>query len=77
MKLNLSSNEIGPQGAEYLANALKQNTVVWIASLYFLFNIVIDYFLQKLTELRMIYDEIDQQGGEHFANALQENQVTW
>jgi hypothetical protein len=37
---------------------------------------VIDYFLQKLTELRMIYDEIDQQGGEHFANALQENQVT-
>jgi hypothetical protein len=37
---------------------------------------VIDYFLQTLTTLGLLYNEIGQQGAEHFANVLKENKVT-
>jgi hypothetical protein len=35
---DLSRNRIGDQGAEYLANALRQNQVTRLALLYFSFN---------------------------------------
>jgi hypothetical protein len=38
---------------------------------------VIDYFLQTLTTLGLLYNEIGQQGAEHFANVLKENKVKW
>ncbi len=36
--LNLYGNEIGGQGAEHMANALRQNQVGRLTLLYFLFN---------------------------------------
>ncbi len=48
-ELNLQSNDIGENGAEDLYNALRDNTVIFWASLLLLFNQY--FFTQTLTKL--------------------------
>ena len=70
--MTLSSNRIGPQGAEYLANALKHNTVIlkssYILSLH-------TGFLQTLTILNLSSNSIGDQGAQHLAEAVKTNKV--
>jgi Ran GTPase-activating protein (RanGAP) involved in mRNA processing and transport len=70
--LDLYYNQIGVQGSQHLANALKQNTV----KPHTLIVLFIHYYLQTLTTLDLSHNKIGNQGVQYLANALQHNKVT-
>ncbi len=72
--LNLYNNQIGPQGAQQLANALQRNQVKPL--LFQVTLVFLQYFIQTLTTLSLEENQIGSQGAQHLANALQRNQVT-
>jgi hypothetical protein len=49
--LNLAGNKIGPKGAEHLSNALEQNKVVELSTLYIRFNRLFAIFHRHLLHL--------------------------
>jgi hypothetical protein len=51
MTLDIGFNEIGDEGAEYLANALQQNKVTRIEPLYFPFNHSLTIFYRHSSHL--------------------------
>jgi len=73
--VDLGQNNIGNQGAQYLANALHQNEVTRLTSMYFLVNYSFMIFLQALVKLNLSSNEIGPQGAEYLANALKQNMV--
>jgi hypothetical protein len=73
MKLYLSNNQIGPQEAQYFAEALKQNTVM--KEFLHHFQININNFIQTLTLLYIYRNEIADEGTTYLAKALKLNKV--
>ena len=73
--LNLTSNQIGSQGAKHLANALEHNSVIGTPPLFFSFNYSLTIILQMLITLHLAVNQIGAQGTEHLANALKHNNV--
>jgi len=72
--LNLENNQIGNEGARYLADALKINNVRIVFHLILL--IIISFiFIQTLTELNISCNHIDDEGAKHLADALITNNV--
>jgi hypothetical protein len=71
--LQLLANKIGDQGAQHLANALRQNKVT-------LLSFILTFahsFLQTLTTLDLPLNDIHDLGVQHLADALQENKVAF
>jgi hypothetical protein len=73
MELHLIFKNIGPQGAQHLANALLQNKVTFSSRSLLPFN---TYFKKTLTILDLTYNEIGPQGAQYFATTLEQNKVT-
>jgi len=71
--LNLWDNGIGDQGAKYLSNALKQNTVG--QNLILLSHPTIFDFIQTLTKLDLARNQIKDQGAQYLSEALLNNTV--
>ena len=65
--LNLSSNEISHDGAEYLANAIKNNTVNFVFSSSYLYTSL--YFLQTITALDIGSNGIGDKGIQYVRKA--------
>jgi hypothetical protein len=57
--LDLTSNQIGDQGAQHLANALQQNKVTRFSSLFFPFNYSLSIFHRNSPHLTSIIGQID------------------
>lgn len=74
MTLNLRANLIGNDGAQYLSDALKNNTVRHNVFIQFLY-IHCYYLIQTLTTLVLYLNQIGDQGAQHLADALQINTV--
>jgi Ran GTPase-activating protein (RanGAP) involved in mRNA processing and transport len=73
--LDLSDNEIGADGAQHLADALRNNTVTVI--LHSSISYMHLYFCtQTLTTLDLSDNEIGADGAQHLADALRNNTVT-
>ncbi len=72
-KLDLSRNEIGDQGANCLATALKTNTVNSIS--YSLIPLTYAFFTQTLIQLRLYKNRIRDQGAIDLASALENKTV--
>ncbi|CAF3871208.1 unnamed protein product [Rotaria magnacalcarata] len=73
--LDLSYNDIGEDGAQYLANALATNKVTLNQPLCV--EYIVNLFLkQTLTTLDLTGNNIGEDGAEHLANALATNKVT-
>jgi Ran GTPase-activating protein (RanGAP) involved in mRNA processing and transport len=72
-KLDLSGNEIGDQGANHLATALKNNMVNHI--FYSFIPLASVFFTQTLTQLRLYKNRIRDQGAIDLASALENNKV--
>lgn len=70
--MNLRWNEIGPQGAQYLANALENNQVGSTRKLYINRYVL---FLQTLRNLDLEGNSIGSIGTEYISNTLHNNQV--
>ena len=73
--LDLGFNQIGPVGAQHLADALRNNTV----TLFLLYSSSfhhIHFFTQTLTTLNLYDNQIGDQGAQHLADALRNNTVT-
>ena len=70
--LKLGSNQVGHQGVQHLANALKQNRVI---STVLPIRIIAHCFLQTLVALDLFTNNIGNQGAHYLANALQHNNV--
>ncbi len=73
-KLDLGGNQIGDEGTQLLADALKQNKVKCIF-LPHLHHCYLYFFAQKLTILNLSKNKIGDKGATHLANALKENEV--
>jgi Ran GTPase-activating protein (RanGAP) involved in mRNA processing and transport len=73
--LNLWNNGIGDQGAKYLSNALKQNTVGQNLILLSLSDPTIFDFIQTLTKLDLARNQIKDQGAQYLSEALLNNKV--
>jgi len=72
--LDLGGNQIGDEGAQYLADALKTNEVKCILSTHSC-HYHLYFFAQKLTILNLSRNEIGDEGAKQFAGALQNNKV--
>ena len=74
--LDLGYNQIGNTGAQNLADALRNNTVILILSLH-LDNTYtyLNFFSQTLTTLDLNENYIGNKGAQHLADALQNNTV--
>jgi Ran GTPase-activating protein (RanGAP) involved in mRNA processing and transport len=72
--IGLVGNQIGNEGAQYLANTLQQNKVAQLTSLVFSQPFT-HYFLQILTTLNLSNNRIGAEGAQHLVNALQQNKV--
>ena len=73
-ELSLRNNRIDDEGAEYLAEALRENTVSTTTIIIFLY---LRYFLHKtLTTLNLSKNSIGDNGIKHLADALRENTVS-
>ncbi len=72
----LSSNRIGNQGADHLANALQQNAVISLHFLLIIKLLISGFLIQTLTTLYLGHTQINDQGVEHLANVLAQNEVT-
>jgi len=73
--LEISTNFIGDQGIQHLANALKQNNVT--LSLIFSLYCSLPSFIQTLTIFSLNYNKISDQGAQYLADALQQNKATF
>ncbi len=65
---------IGDKGAQYLAEALRQNEVI---SPFSFSHSTVHYVTQTLTTMDLRFNQIGSQGAEHLANALEQNKVTF
>jgi Ran GTPase-activating protein (RanGAP) involved in mRNA processing and transport len=72
-KLDLGGNQIGNQGTNYLATALKTNMVKRI--FYSFITLSSAFFTQTLTQLRLYKNRIRDQGAIDLASALENNKV--
>jgi hypothetical protein len=70
MTLKLSENEIGIEGGQYIADALKINTVRSL-----LYHMRLFHLMQTLTTLDIGWNKVGVDGTKHLANALQHNTV--
>jgi len=75
-KLDLGGNQIGDEGTQLLADALKLNKVKCIF-LPHLHHCYLYFFAQKLTILNLSKNKIGDKGATHLANALKENEVNY
>jgi Ran GTPase-activating protein (RanGAP) involved in mRNA processing and transport len=74
-KLHLSNNQIGDAGAQHLADALRNNTVILILSSSISYT-HLHFFIQTLTTLDLNHNQIGDAGAQHLADALRNNTVT-
>lgn len=74
MRLHLSHNRITDNGAEQLADALRQNKVIDDVLLHFCLSYML-FFLQTLAKLYLSNTEIGDDGAQYLANALLQTQV--
>jgi Ran GTPase-activating protein (RanGAP) involved in mRNA processing and transport len=70
--LELFNNAIGPEGAQYLADALRNNTVSFISHFP---HFHLHFYTQTLTMLNLGINKIKAEGTQHLADALQTNTV--
>jgi hypothetical protein len=76
LRLSVSNNQIGVQGAQYLGEALQNNTVRERESDYLhLYHINLSYFIQILRELCIDQNRIGNNGAQYLAKALQKSTV--
>ena len=82
--LNLSSNQIGAEGAQHLSDALLHNTVrqnhLFFLSLSLSLLLLLSYptafyFIQTLTTLNLYDNQIGAEGAQHLSDALLHNTV--
>ena len=73
-ELDLAYNQIGPEGAQAIAQALDRNQVRYIFSFFTSVTSLL-YLLQTLTMLRLDYNQIGPEGGQAIAQGLDRNQV--
>jgi len=71
--LDLSGEEIDDNGAQHIADALRNNTVRMIH--YFSSDIYCLPFLKTLTSLKLRQNRIGEAGAQHLADALRGNTV--
>ena len=69
----LDSNQIGDAGAQYLADALRDNKVMLISSSSLSYLSFL--YLQTLTELYLYNNQIGDAGAQYLADALRDNKV--
>jgi Ran GTPase-activating protein (RanGAP) involved in mRNA processing and transport len=74
--LNLSSNQIGDEGVQYLSDALQNNAVR--SSILFILLImgVMFLILQTLTELYLSFNQIGEEGAKYLSNLLKNGIVS-
>lgn len=72
--LQLRSNNIGNEGAQYLGDALRHNTVglVYCACSA---QIRVRFLVQTLAVLHLGYNKIKDEGARYLVNAIQDNTV--
>lgn len=73
-ELYLGSNEIQDEGAKYLADAVKNNTVVLIFLSFILYS-HFKFFIQTLTIVDLNYNRIGPEGARYLADELKNNTV--
>ena len=73
--LYLYSNQIGDAGAQYLADALRDNKVILIFSSSSLSHIYLHLYSQTLTMLDLRSNQIGDAGAQYLADALRDNKV--
>ena len=73
-ELDLAYNQIGPEGAQAIAQALERNQVTYTFSSFTSITCLL-YLLQTLTMLRLDYNQIGPEGGQAIAQGLDRNQV--
>jgi len=73
--LDLSSNQIGAQGAQYLGEGLKHNTVRSSLLLVLCMVSVFSLLIQTLTTLDLQSNKIGDQGAQYLGEGLQHNTV--
>ena len=66
--LNLSFNQIGPRGAEQLANALQENKVI-----RFIILSLTHFFIQTLVTLDLQFNEVGDTGKWRVRRILEKN----
>ena len=67
---------MGPQGAQHIAHALTNNTVIHASLLIRFFIIVLlHYLMQTITTLDLTYTVICDEGTQHLSHALTHNTV--
>ena len=71
---DLSNNQIGETGAQYLAEVLRKNTVGLDYSPH-LINFHLSLFMQVLTRLVLSSNQIGDKGVQYLAETLQNNTV--
>ncbi len=71
--LNLDSNQIGNAGAQYLAGALRNNTVIPI--IFHLSHYHLFLYIQTLKTLLLSSNKIGDEGAQHIADGLKNNTV--
>ena len=72
--LDLSSNQIGDQGAQYFAEVLHKNSVSQNQSLHF-YHIHHSYFIQALIKLDLRNNGIGDTGAQYIVEGLEKNSV--
>jgi len=73
--LTLSRNEIGPISMKYLADAIRNNTVLFMIFHRIFIVICLIFYKQILSILAVKNNRIGDQGTENHANALKINRV--
>jgi hypothetical protein len=76
----LTDNQIGDKGAQYLGEALQNNTVRYRIILplflsYYISRIHVYYCIQTLTQLYLGDNQIGDKGAQYFGEGLQQNTV--
>jgi hypothetical protein len=74
--LYLESNQIGDIGAEYLADVLKNNEVIYFVNIFY-FSLTFTFFIQTLIGLNLESNQIGDIGADYFADVLENNQVIY
>ena len=76
IRIDLSGNKIGYEGAKHLAEALRNNTVATILSCHIFTCTHVHFFTQTLSTLALVCDRIGSEGAKCLADALKHNTVT-
>ena len=74
--LDLAYNQIGPEGGQAIAQALKRNQVTYTFSFFTSVNSLL-YLLQTLTALDLGNNQIGSEGAQAIAQALERNHVRY